>query len=391
MTLVILSIICMFTSTLSSCRVEPKNTFFQRYVPKLIATSSYYVIIQPKMMTNFSDPCVDHCDFLPQHNTRVLSFLTTQPHIILLFFDLFCLMFFSVEIIVRFIFGRQRWRMLKSFTTICDFLYLIPTWFMFAIDFYDRTFWHNVNRVGVFLLFQTLMALRVLRLFRFTRHYHGLKTLWLAVKASKRELFLLFIFMIMATTFYATFIFCTEFFEVSSYYNNIYIGMWWSLITMTTVGYGDFYPNSALGYILASMCALTGIILMGMPVPLIARNFHSFYGLQFYHSREHHIRHIKYDMDNDTEKDVPRETPDKADTEKFGPPERMAKKEPRENQTGVELIVTSEKTGGDKFAETVGCALQKRNKLLALFENNKVSPVDENGVEVTQRKRRKSL
>lgn len=96
-------------------------------------------------------------------------------------------------------------------------------------------------------------------------------------------------------------------------------------------------------------------------------------------------------MDNDTEKDVPRENPDKADTEKFGPPERMAKKEPRENQTGVELIVTSEKTGGDKFAETVGCALQKRNKLLALFENNKVYPVDENGVEVTQRKRRKSL
>lgn len=160
---------------------------------------------------------------------------------------------------------------------------------------------------------------------------------------------------------------------------------------MTTVGYGDFYPNSALGYILASMCALTGIILMGMPVPLIARNFHSFYGLQFYHSREHRIRHIKYDMGNDSEKDTPRENLNKVNTEKFGPPERMAKKEPKENQTGVELIVTSEKTGEDKFAETVGCALQKRNKLLALFESNKVSPVDENGGEVTQRKRRKSL
>lgn len=389
MTLVILSIICMFTSTLSSCRVEPKHTFFQRYIPKHIATNSYYVIIQPKMMTNFTDPCVDHCDFLPQHNTRVLSFLSTQPHIILLCFDLFCLMFFSLEIIVRFIFGRQRWRMLKSFTTICDILYLIPAWCMFAIDFYDRTFWHDVKKVGMFLLLQTLMALRVLRLFRFTRHYHGLKTLWLAVKASKRELFLLFIFMIMATTFYATFIFCTEFFEVSSYYNNIYIGMWWSLITMTTVGYGDFYPNSALGYILASMCALTGIILMGMPVPLIARNFHSFYGLQFYHSREHRIRHIKYDTGNDS--DFPIENSDKVDTGKFGPPKQTVKKEPKENQAGVELIVTSEKTGEDKFAETVGCALQKRKKLLGLFESNKVCPVDENGVEVTQRKRRKSL
>ncbi|XP_061179670.1 potassium voltage-gated channel protein Shaw-like [Saccostrea echinata] len=391
MTLVILSIICMFTSTLASCRVEPKNTFFQRYVPKHIAENSYYVLVPPRF-TNFSEPCIDHCDTLPTHNNRVLSFLTTQPHSALLFFDLFCLIFFTTEIIFRFLFGRRRWRMLKSFTTICDILYLIPATCMFAIDFLDRTHWHNVNRIGWFLLLQTLMTLRVLRLFRFTAHYHGLKTLWLAVKASKRELFLLFIFMIMATTFFATFIFCTEFFEATSYYNNIYIGMWWSLITMTTVGYGDFYPNSALGYVLASICALTGIILMGMPVPLIARNFHSFYGLQFYHAREYQIQYIRRDEDIDLAKEVPKELAEVEKPEvKSRQKEGSVKEESKETQNDVEVIVTAEKTGEEKLINAVQCAVEKRNKLMALFEKNKVSPVNEDCENKAMKRRRQSL
>jgi hypothetical protein len=293
MTLVILSINCMFISTLSECRVKANNSFFQRYVPKHLAEKSDYVMIRPRFM-NDTNPCVDHCDTLPTYNNRVLLYLSTQPHPALIGFDIFCLMFFTVEIILRFVFCKQRLRMLKLFNTVCDILYLIPAWIMFGLDLYDRTYWHNVNRIRQFLLLQTAMSFRILRLFRFTRHYHGLKTLWLAVRATKREIFLLFVFMIMATAFFATVIFCAEFLQSSSNYNNMFVGMWWSLITMTTVGYGDYFPTSPVGYLLACLCALTGIILMGMPIPLIARNFHSFYGLQFYHEREYQIHHVKY-------------------------------------------------------------------------------------------------
>lgn len=111
------------------------------------------------------------------------------------------------------------------------------------------------------------------------RYYYGLKILWLVVRVSKCEFFLLFIFMIMVIMFYVIFIFCMEFFEVLSYYNNIYIGMWWLFIIMIIVGYGDFYFNFVLGYILVLMCVLIGIIFMGMFVFLIVRNFYFFYGL----------------------------------------------------------------------------------------------------------------
>lgn len=381
MTLVILSIICMFTSTLSECRVQPRNTFFQRYVPKHVAENSHFVVIPPRF-TNFSEPCVDHCDTLPTYNSRVLSYLITQPHPALIGFDIFCLMFFTVEIIIRFVFCRQRWRMLKLFNTLCDILYLIPAWVMFGIDLYDRTYWHRVDRIRAFLLLQTMMSLRVLRLFRFTRHYHGLKTLWLAVRASKRELLLLFVFMIMATAFFATVIFCTEFFEASSYYNNIYIGMWWSLITMTTVGYGDYYPNSPVGYLLACLCALTGIILMGMPVPLIARNFHSFYGLQFYHTREYQIHHVKYDKDKDTAKLGMNRTPGGTIMgarilQKNG----GGRTAPIQSQNGAELIMPIVNAGEVKMVKSV----KPYNEFLL----NKVYPTKEDLEK--QRKRRMSL
>jgi voltage-gated potassium channel len=49
--------------------------------------------------------------------------------------------------------------------------------------------------------------------------------------------------------------------------------MWWSMATLTTVGYGDAYPITVLGKILASLIAILGIGIVAMPAGIIAANF----------------------------------------------------------------------------------------------------------------------
>ena len=52
---------------------------------------------------------------------------------------------------------------------------------------------------------------------------------------------------------------------------------WYTLVTMTTVGYGDGVPQTFLGKLIGSLCAVTGVLTLALPVPVIVSNFAFFY------------------------------------------------------------------------------------------------------------------
>ncbi|CAH8615223.1 unnamed protein product [Schistosoma bovis] len=124
-----------------------------------------------------------------------------------------------------------------------------------------------------------ICILRVMRLFKLTRHISGLKILILTFKASAKEFSLLIFFLAVFIVLFAALIYYAERLSTNPHndFTSIPIGLWWAIVTMTTVGYGDMVPRSYAGMIVGAMCAVTGVLTISLPVPVIVSNFSMFY------------------------------------------------------------------------------------------------------------------
>ena len=124
-----------------------------------------------------------------------------------------------------------------------------------------------------------LRFLRIMRIFRFFRTLKIIRYISAIViisnvfKSKKNELVISFIFMFFVLLISSSLMYYVENEVQPDVFRSIPETMWWGIATLTTVGYGDIYPITALGKLLGGIIALIGIGLFALPAGILASGF----------------------------------------------------------------------------------------------------------------------
>ncbi|KAF7624811.1 BTB domain-containing protein [Meloidogyne graminicola] len=195
--------------------------------------------------------------------------INTKPHPSFLIIETICNIWFTIEILIRFFTCPSKFDYFKSPVNIIDIVATVT----FYIDFCLTTWFGATSDLEFFSI------IRILRLFKLTQHSQGLKILLYTLRSSAKELMLLVFFLLLGIVVFASLIYYAERLEENpeNQFHSIPLGLWYAVVTMTTIGYGDMTPHTWSGRLIGSLCALTGVLTLALPVPVIVANFAMYY------------------------------------------------------------------------------------------------------------------
>ena len=264
-----------------------KNEIYKCFVFQIYAITSFIFVLASIMgFTLETIPAMHYdvnitrqCTGKPEETVTM-----TKTVMVLEYLDYVCTAFFTLELIIRLVFAPNKLNFIRDLMNIIDILALLPLYVQIIMEQTDKFNCHINNRAVLETIF-ILRIIRIFRIFHLVKHYRALKILIHAIRASIQELLMLSIFLVIAMLVFSTLIFYAErnpnsekalgFYEGD--FGTIPIGFWWATITMTTVGYGDIYPETPMGMAIGSVCAVWGVLLLALTIPVISNNFALFY------------------------------------------------------------------------------------------------------------------
>lgn len=118
-----------------------------------------------------------------------------------------------------------------------------------------------------------LLLFRLVRFFKLGRYSPGMASLGAALHAERKALVACIVILIGVMLLSATAMHFVEHDVQPEKFGTIPDAMWWAIVTLTTVGYGDAFPVSPLGKVVASLTAVMGLVMLALPVGIIATAF----------------------------------------------------------------------------------------------------------------------
>ena len=196
----------------------------------------------------------------------------------------FFTLLFTLEYLVRIYCSPKPLRYMTSFFGIVDLLSILPSYLAFFIT--------NANFLLIIRLFRVLRVFRVLKLIRYLSEANVLLR---SMKMARRKIFVFFFSVIILTSIFGSLMFILE--GPENGFTSIPKSIYWAIVTITTVGYGDITPHTALGQAIAALAMLTGYAIIAVPTGIITAEL----SLEMHRSRQEiqcpQCRHRGHDSD----------------------------------------------------------------------------------------------
>lgn len=164
---------------------------------------------------------------------------------------------FTIEYILRILIVHKPYKYIFSFYGIIDLLSVIPTYLSLVI----------IGSQSLVVI-RVLRLLRVFRILKLTRYSLAGRSLAKALWASRAKISVFIFFVIILVVIIGTIMYLVEA-DKGSGFTSIPRGIYWAIVTLTTVGYGDISPITALGQFLASIVMIIGYAIIAVPTGIV--------------------------------------------------------------------------------------------------------------------------
>tara|TARA_Y100001960_G_C14623187_1_gene801772 strand:- start:172 stop:966 length:795 start_codon:yes stop_codon:yes gene_type:complete len=175
-------------------------------------------------------------------------------------FEWFFTILFTIEYFLRIYCIRRPLMYVKSFFGVIDLLSIIPT--------YISVFFPVSRYLSVIRILRVLRIFRILKLINYISESNQLIN---ALIASRRKITVFLFFILSMVTIFGSIMYLIE--GEQNGFTSIPQSIYWAIVTITTVGYGDISPKTELGKVLASLAMILGYATIAVPTGIISAEY----------------------------------------------------------------------------------------------------------------------
>lgn len=186
--------------------------------------------------------------------------LDAKYHSFILISEWIITVFFTIEYILRIISNRKPFSYIFSFYGVVDFISILPMYLSFIVP--------GSRILSVIRALRLLRLFGILNLINFTGQESKLK---LAIKASRTKIIVFVYFILIVSILLGAVMYVVE--GKESGFTSIPVSIYWCIVTLTTVGYGDIAPVTTLGQVIASFIMIMGYGIIAVPTGIVTAEF----------------------------------------------------------------------------------------------------------------------